>query len=203
MARAHFVKKEYQSRVYDITDMLNECTAGPDLESEVENIASEIRSLGEECEEKRSNMPDSLQDAPSGELLQERADACSSAADELEAIDFSDAPTTEDACPECDGDGEVDGECDDCVSGEAEEDCRACGGKGSIAVDGKDGEAQEQDCDECDAQGTVTKKCTSCDGEGNTKVECSECSGTGKLSEEKVEEWWQEKLEEVQNVSID
>lgn len=60
-----------------------------DLESERDNIVSELESLRDEQEEKKSNMPDSLQESATGELLQERYDALDEAVNELSGIDIS------------------------------------------------------------------------------------------------------------------
>jgi hypothetical protein len=55
-----------------------------DFASQLESIASDVRERGDECEEKRGNMPGSLQDGEVGEKLRARADACGQIADELE-----------------------------------------------------------------------------------------------------------------------
>jgi uncharacterized protein YukE len=47
--------------------------------------AEEIRELGNECEEKYNNMPDSLQQGPTGELLQTRTEQCENIATELDS----------------------------------------------------------------------------------------------------------------------
>jgi Skp family chaperone for outer membrane proteins len=60
-----------------------------ELESEVQSIRDEITELGEEQTEKLYNMPDQLQDADSGQLLQERYDACEEWASNLDGIDYS------------------------------------------------------------------------------------------------------------------
>ncbi len=59
-----------------------------DLIAERDDIVSEIESLGEEQSEKRDNMPESLQDAPTGELLENRSTECESWASELESVDI-------------------------------------------------------------------------------------------------------------------
>ena len=46
--------------------------------------AEQVRELGSEQEDKLSGMPDSLQEGPTGQLLQERSEACESMADELD-----------------------------------------------------------------------------------------------------------------------
>lgn len=71
---------EFLSQLYDLQDQVNKCQDGDTLV----DLIAEIQQLGEEQEEKLGNMPDSLQEAPTGELLQERADACTEWADELE-----------------------------------------------------------------------------------------------------------------------
>ena len=89
--RSQLTQSEFFGRVYDIEDDdLGgiEVTTFEELLSTVEGIASGIRELGEEQEEKRQNMPDSLQDAPSGEILQNRYSSCGEWADNLENLDF-------------------------------------------------------------------------------------------------------------------
>lgn len=63
--------------------------------SDIEELISEIRSLGEEEESKLYNMPDSLQSSPTGELLQERYDACEEWASELESIEIPEDDASE------------------------------------------------------------------------------------------------------------
>ena len=87
---SQLTQSEFLSTIYELTDRIEAFSDGlnrADVISEIEDIASEIRSLGEEQEDKRSNMPDQLQDAPSGELLEQRAEECSTMADSLESID--------------------------------------------------------------------------------------------------------------------
>lgn len=61
-----------------------------DLEGQVEGIVERLNEIRDECQEKLDNMPEALQSAPTGELLQERIDAMEGAVSEFEAIDFSD-----------------------------------------------------------------------------------------------------------------
>lgn len=61
-----------------------------DIQGQVEDIISEIRNLGEECQSSLDNMPEGLQQGSTGELLQERVDECENMASELEGIDFDD-----------------------------------------------------------------------------------------------------------------
>jgi flagellar biosynthesis chaperone FliJ len=62
------------------------CDNKEELQSELENIAQEFRTLGEEQEDKRMNMPDHLQDVGSGETLEQYAQASEQYAEELEEI---------------------------------------------------------------------------------------------------------------------
>lgn len=51
----------------------------------VRSVAEEIRTLGEEQQEKLDNMPEGLQQGDTGQLLQERAEGCESWAGEIES----------------------------------------------------------------------------------------------------------------------
>jgi hypothetical protein len=53
-----------------------------------DEIAPEIGTAGEECQDSLDNMPEGLQESPTGQLLQERIDACESAQSELESMDL-------------------------------------------------------------------------------------------------------------------
>ena len=60
-----------------------------DLESAKTDVVGQLEELRDEQENKKSNMPDALQDSASGELLQERYDALDSAISDLESVDIS------------------------------------------------------------------------------------------------------------------
>lgn len=53
--------------------------------SAARDAAEELRNLGSECEEKRSNMPEGLQDSDTGQLLETRASECEDKASEIES----------------------------------------------------------------------------------------------------------------------
>ncbi len=57
-----------------------------DLKTRIEELSETIRELGEEQQESLDNMPHQLQDAPIGEMLQERISACDCFADELDDL---------------------------------------------------------------------------------------------------------------------
>lgn len=92
--RSQLTRSEYYQQLYDIEDELSNLYADDTLPGNVEDIASRLRDIASECENRRDNMPEQLQDSASGDLLQQRADGCNSAADELESIDF-DVPELE------------------------------------------------------------------------------------------------------------
>ncbi len=85
-----------------------------ELTNERDDVVSEIESLGEEQSEKRDNMPEGLQEGPTGELLENRSTECESWASELESVDI----------PDSDDDvrADIDAEIDDDLTGEDRED---------------------------------------------------------------------------------
>jgi len=88
---SQLTQSEFLGTMYDlqerISDLRNEATP-EDLQSMVEEIVSDIQQLGEDCQEKLDNMPEQLQYAPTGEMLQERIDGCEQWASDLESVDF-------------------------------------------------------------------------------------------------------------------
>ena len=66
-----------------------------DDQSDLEDLISEIRELGEEQYQNYENMPEGLQQGDTGMMLEERSSACEEAANELEEIqhEWSDAET--------------------------------------------------------------------------------------------------------------
>jgi hypothetical protein len=78
---------EFKSRWREFGERMAELAEDDTLHDALQEIASEIRDLGSEQEDKLSNMPDGLQQASTGELLQERADACANWADEIEGLE--------------------------------------------------------------------------------------------------------------------
>lgn len=81
---------DFMSQLYDIEDAIAAFDATAiDRDFTIEEITGDLEQLRDEQEEKRYNMPDSLQEAPTGEMLQERYDAVQEMIDELEAIDLT------------------------------------------------------------------------------------------------------------------
>jgi hypothetical protein len=86
--RSQLTQSAFYSTLYDIEDRLGELRADDGLETDVADIAQELRELAEECESSLENMPDQLRDGDAGQMLQERVEACNNAADELDALTF-------------------------------------------------------------------------------------------------------------------
>src|SRR5687768_5532152 len=74
----------FYSQLYDIQDSFQAAVDNQSAD-DLRAAADELRSLGEECSSYRDNMPDSLQDSETGELLQTRADECESRASDIES----------------------------------------------------------------------------------------------------------------------
>ena len=53
-----------------------------------DEIVAELVELRDQCQDSLDNMPESLQESPTGELLQERIDACDNALNSIECIDL-------------------------------------------------------------------------------------------------------------------
>lgn len=77
--------KEFREAVENNRDKaLDNKEARDALVTALQDAQGNVEEWGQECEDKRSNMPDSLQDAPSGELLQTRYEQCQQIAQELD-----------------------------------------------------------------------------------------------------------------------
>lgn len=89
-SRSQMTTSDFLSTMYGIEDgSIAKLTLGDmeDARSSVEAIVGELEQLRDETEERHGNMPDQLQEAPTGELLQGRVDSVQEMIDELEAVD--------------------------------------------------------------------------------------------------------------------
>ena len=89
--RSQMTGSDFLSTMYGIEDdSIAKLTTGDmeDAQSAVEAIVGELEELRDETEERHENMPEQLQDAPTGELLQGRVDSVQEMIDELEAVDI-------------------------------------------------------------------------------------------------------------------
>ena len=87
---SQLTQSEFWSAAYAIQETAEdaEVSTAEDLESLRDDLAQQARDLGQEQSDKRDNMPEGLQDGPTGEMLQERADACETWADAIEAVEI-------------------------------------------------------------------------------------------------------------------
>ena len=104
-----------------------------ELISARDDIQSELETLRDECQDSLDNMPESLQYSPTGELLQERIDACEEAVGEVENVEEFD----EDEPDRSDSEFDFEKECEDCegTGYEDEEEmtgCSGCNGEGEV-----------------------------------------------------------------------
>jgi hypothetical protein len=88
--QSQLTQSPYYAALYDLQDEISEydCAAYEDFECFVEDIKSQLSELADECQSSLDNMPESLQYAPTGELLQERIDACENAQYDLDVDEF-------------------------------------------------------------------------------------------------------------------
>ena len=80
---------EFWGAVYSLQEAIE--SDGPfedaaDLALARDQWAEQARDIGAEQEDKLNNMPEGLQEGDAGQLLQERAEACETWADEIEAV---------------------------------------------------------------------------------------------------------------------
>ena len=104
---SQLTQSEFLSQAYDFEERIGALDAKDfdtieDLKSEVQSIAEDIRTLGEEQQEKHDNMPEGLQDGDTGQLLEQRAQSMEDWATELESAcdsldDSPDEPRKDDA----------------------------------------------------------------------------------------------------------
>lgn len=106
-----------------------------------DEISSELDNLRDECQSNLDNMPDSLQYSPTGELLQERVDACENAQSEVDGVeefdeDEVDRDDFDQECPDCNGTGlNPDYDEDDTDDDAEPRDCATCSGTGEGVFD--------------------------------------------------------------------
>jgi len=79
---SQLTSSEYLGALYSWQESLDALTCMDDAQM----MADEIRELGEQQQEKLDNMPEGLQQGDTGQMIQERIDACEQAASEIEEI---------------------------------------------------------------------------------------------------------------------
>lgn len=97
---SQLTQSEFLSTIYSIQEEMDDLTTDNDnLEDFVQDIKDRLQELADETQEKKDNMPDSLQEGPTGELLQERVDGVEEMISELDGIAFDNEfdPDSDDA----------------------------------------------------------------------------------------------------------
>jgi len=91
---SQLTQSEFLSTVYDINERLESLSAetAEGLESEVMCICDDIENLKGETEDKLGNMPEQLQQAQTGEMLQGRIDALDEMISNLQSVSYDDVP---------------------------------------------------------------------------------------------------------------
>jgi len=83
LTRSDFLQQFYALQEdFDVSG----ATDAEDIKDKLEELKSELKSLADEQESKKSSMPDQLQESETGELLQARADKCRELVDEIDNI---------------------------------------------------------------------------------------------------------------------
>ena len=80
-------QSDFLQQVYDINDEIGDLEWSEDLQVSIDEIIERVTELRDEQEEKRSNMPEQLQEVGTGEMLQNRMDSLDEMIDELESVD--------------------------------------------------------------------------------------------------------------------
>lgn len=93
--RSELTESEYYKWLWDLQDHLEERY---DLSTEEgkNELYNELENVRDELQDKLDNMPEQLQYAPTGEMLQERIDAIDDAMNELDNADYPDREDCED-----------------------------------------------------------------------------------------------------------
>jgi hypothetical protein len=114
---SQLTRSNFKSQWRGFQEEIAELALDETLSDALQDIASRIRELGEECQSSLDNMPEGLQQGATGEMLQERIDNCESWASDIENLDEvtreeAEHPTFEefldnDATPQPNNNGEL------------------------------------------------------------------------------------------------
>jgi len=85
----------YLSSTEAFEDAIREAATMTDLQSARDDLKQALEELRDETEESKSNMPDSLQEGSTGELMQERIDGLEEFIQELEGVEIPDEEESE------------------------------------------------------------------------------------------------------------
>lgn len=85
--RSALTQSEFLGTMWDIEDTLATVGEDDDFASIVDDAKSQLEELRDETQGKLDNMPEQLQQAETGELLQNRVESCDEMISELEGVD--------------------------------------------------------------------------------------------------------------------
>jgi hypothetical protein len=110
--RSQLTQSSFLSTLWDMEDGMHDrfkgCADQGDFESARDDLVSEITELADETQGSLDNMPDQLQEADTGQMLQERIEALEGWANELEGVDCTIDIDDEDEEGPADADEELD-----------------------------------------------------------------------------------------------
>ena len=88
-SRSQMTGSDFLSTIYDIEDSMAGLSVENMEEAQglIDELVGQLEELRDETESRRDNMPESLQDAPTGEMLQGRYDSVEEMLGELEDIE--------------------------------------------------------------------------------------------------------------------
>ena len=89
--RSMLTGSSFLAQLYDLGDRIAEATTPEEmsgLETWRDELVSDFESLRDECQESLDNMPYQLQEAETGQMLQERIDKMEEIVSELESLEF-------------------------------------------------------------------------------------------------------------------
>lgn len=84
---SQLTRSNFKSQWRGFAEQMQDLALDDGLHDALQEIAGAIRELGEECQSSLDNMPEGLQQGSTGEMLQERIDACDNWAGEIEGLD--------------------------------------------------------------------------------------------------------------------
>ena len=86
--QAQLCRSAWEAAICDLNDVVV-AWDGTDAESFIEEVKYLVEEMGSQAQESLDNMPESLQEGPTGELLRERSENAESVLSELDSIDVS------------------------------------------------------------------------------------------------------------------
>ena len=120
--RSQLTQSSFYATVYDIEDeVIGKAVADDSLPGVRDDVVSQLEDLKSECESNLDNIPDSLKDGSSGQLLQERIDALDNAIREFEDLELNDFEATKGSEvleEQKETEGEHEGTCGECHEGD-------------------------------------------------------------------------------------